>query len=164
MASLLPQTSPHRASCFTAPAACTPPTPATPKWHGAKGMTAQKRGRSRPSILPAFNTAGLATVLRRMHPTDTAHAVEADLKGAITWQTVRNWLEERNAIRGDHLMVLVAVYGPQILTAAWPDGWGALPGWLDTAKLAAERAALDAEIERLETRRLALAARLQERR
>ena len=118
-------------------------------------MTAHNHGRKRPSFAPSFNTEGLAVVLRRMHRVDTAHCVERDTGGAITWQTARNWLEQRNGIRGDHLLVLVAVYGPQILTAAWPEGWGALPEWLGEAEYVDERARLQEKLNRLETNRLA---------
>ena len=154
MADLLPQTCPGAAPPQSAIRPDGPRVTPT-RLHGAKGMTAVNSGRKRPSFTPSFNTAGLAVVLRRRHPIDTAHCVERDTGGAIGWQTVRNWLEQRNGIRGDHLLVLVAVYGPQILIAAWPEGWGALPGWLDEAEYVAERDKLQAQVDRLETKRLA---------
>lgn len=121
-------------------------------------MTAHTRGRNRPKFTPEINMDGLATFLRRKRPYDTRAMIAADT--GLSDDTVRNWLEQRNGITGMHLMVLYAVYGPDVLAAAWPTNWGDKPASLEAASVAAELAEIEAETRRNETRRLELQARL----
>ena len=117
--------------------------------------------RKRGQASPKFDIEAVATFLRRRHPANTADMV-ADATG-ISAKTVRNWLAGTNEMRALHLIMLVGEYGPDVLAAAWPEAWGQLPGWLDAAQIEAEHAALDAEMQRIENRRLELAARQQAR-
>lgn len=124
-------------------------------------MSAKKRPRNRGDGLPELNLEGIVRLLRRLHPRDTAHLVAA--RTGISHRTVENWLHANNEMRALHLLVLVDVYGPEVLACAWPvaDGArGALPEWLDAGCAAQELAQLEAERVRNETRRMELQARL----
>lgn len=121
-------------------------------------MAAPTKGRNRPKFPPEINMDGLATFLRRKRPYDTRCMIEGDT--GIPEDTVRNWLEQRNGITGMHLMVLYAVYGADVLAAAWPPKWGDKPASLEAASVAEELARIDAETRRFETRRLELQAQL----
>ncbi len=90
----------------------------------------------------------LMRFLRRRHPAKTAEAVSA--AAGVPAETVRRWLRE-GAVwpSGEHMISLVAAYGPALLAAVAPP----LP-WLDDAARAEERARLSRESAAL-ARRLA---------
>lgn len=122
-------------------------------------MSERKSPRNRRTMLPEMNTDGVAAFLRRRHPVNTAHMVEGQT--GIPHRTVENWLHRNNEMRAVHLLLLVSVYGPDVLAAAWPVGAnGGVPSWLDAGRAADELAALEAEARRNETRRLELQAQL----
>lgn len=162
MDSLLPQTVPLRRSTFSsAPAACDAPVTPT-KCHGAKAMSGANRARNRVELTPKIDLEGLATFLRRRHPTNTAEMVEAQTQSTsrIRAKTVRNWLAYENAPSLVHMFILWDVYGAEIVKASWPTDWMSIPCSLDAGHVAEELAAIEAATRRNETRRLELQAQL----
>lgn len=97
---------------------------------------------------------GLARFFRQLHPFDTAGLVAADL--GVSRSTARNWLEGRNRLSLPHLLLLMAVYGPDVLKALWP---GSAPGWLDSAVQAEMIERREAQLAKLQTDLAALKAR-----
>lgn len=139
MASLLPQTG-SRASI--AGSTC----------HGASRVSDPQSRSNRPS-LPAFEMEGLTTYWRRMYPRNTAEQVVADTGFPI--DTVKNWLKGRNGLRVPHLLVILAVYGPDALAACWG---GRAPAWLNASVAAKRSQDLDRMQAQIDAERAALMA------
>jgi hypothetical protein len=121
-------------------------------------MSAQKTARVYAASFQP-DLAGLAALLRRLHPRNTADLVARDLcrfDPQFSPGTVRNWLDGRNRLSLTNLLMLIDVYGPDVLIALWPVP---APAWMDRQAIAAEEAALDAMAEALAAKRAALRAR-----
>lgn len=78
-----------------------------------------------------FDLEGMLAYLRKSYPNNVGHNVEA-LTG-IPAATVDNWMQRRSSPQRDHLMSLIAAYGPPFLKACYarePE-WmpAALQGW-----------------------------------
>ncbi len=92
----------------------------------------------------------LADLLRKLEPVKTADSIASET--TLSVDTVRKWLRCESAPNVFALAVLVANYGPQILTAFYSNA----PAWLDSATRADQLAALEAESEQLRIRMEAL--------
>lgn len=119
-------------------------------------------GKSSPNLGKHFtsnvlDSAGYAArsaqFLRQRHPFKPAEAVEYATGGLVTAGQVKKWLLGHSAPSLPALMVLIGVYGPEIIGAIM----GSVPGWLDAAaradrlsRLGGDLAALSSEIDALE--------------
>jgi len=91
-----------------------------------------------------FDPDGVVTFLRRAFPTATALNVQAAT--AIPAATVDNWLRGRAAPSAAHLGVMVDVFGPTVLSAAFPRAGRWLGGQVRRDRVAAAIAELQAAL------------------
>ena len=107
-------------------------------------------GRIRPGPERAWSDAidldALADFLRAQHERDTAKHV-ARLTGEPV-ETVRKWLKRETRPGFRATIVLVCIYGPELLEAVLKRQ----PGWLAEARLGLDRARLAGELSSVTTR------------
>lgn len=94
-----------------------------------------------------IDLAGLARFLRLIHPDKTAMNVAADTRQPV--DTVKKWLAGVAVPNGRAMLVLVCVYGPEVLVAMLRKH----PGWLVETARAAEQAHLEARVASLRAKR-----------
>lgn len=90
-----------------------------------------------------FDREGFAAFLRKLYPYDTAANVAADIN--VSDRTVDNWMGLSSEPRASALLRLTAVYGPDVLAAAYHQA----PPWLDAAGRAVRMAQLESELAEL---------------
>lgn len=108
-------------------------------------MTLRKVGVKFPKVGGAqIEVAdGVCAFLRALYPDKTAANVHADT--GIRVKTVEKWLARVSAPGAAHLVVLVAVYGPEFLCAVTRNP----PAWMTAAGRAARRAEVAAQVDQL---------------
>lgn len=104
-------------------------------------FSAMRQRRDRTAELVDLD--GLATFLRREHPTATALTVQCET--GIPARTVECWFEGRSRPSLRHLMRLLVAYGPDALAAVMIDP----PQWLVEAQQHRRARALQTQIETL---------------
>lgn len=111
-------------------------------------VTIRKTRNPAAAILPDADL--LCAFIRRAHPNNTAHHVEA-LTG-VPAGTVEKWLCGKSSPGFRHFGALIAIYGPSLLAAVYPNA----PAWLDKAtrderlsNLQEQQTAIEAEMRQL---------------
>lgn len=121
----------------------------TGAWRGSAPASPQVCGKSHAK----FDPVGLADWLRKAFPQSTCHHIEA--RTGISAGTVENWLIRRSQPSVEHFARLIAVFGPELLSACFARP----PGWIERAAHGERARLLDEEIERLRRERAALEMR-----
>ena len=121
----------------------------TGTWRGSAPASPQVCGKSHAK----FDPVGLADWLRKAFPQSTCHHIEA--RTGIPAGTVENWLIRRSQPSVDHFARLIAIFGPELLSACFARP----PGWIERAADGERARLIDEEIERLRQERAALVER-----
>lgn len=121
----------------------------TGAWRGSAPASPQVCGKSHAK----FDPVGLADWLRKAFPQSTCHHIEA--RTGIPAGTVENWLIRRSQPSVDHFARLIAIFGPELLSACFARP----PGWIERAADGERARLIDEEIERLRQERAALVER-----
>jgi|GEM_PF-2150127 len=116
--------------------------------HAAAGQSSQKLGHLSQNLgqLSEACAERVVTFLRTQHPAKTAESVAAETGLGI--DRIRKWLERGSKPSCAACFVMIAVYGPEFLSAVMDRP----PAWIATAARAARREELRAEIADLESR------------
>jgi hypothetical protein len=76
-------------------------------------------------------STAVAEFLTQAHPEDTANSVEACCQAngfSVRAYSVNNWLSGKASPSGEHLLALIAIYGPALIARLLPN----VPPWLET--------------------------------
>jgi hypothetical protein len=90
--------------------------------------------------------ARVAAFLRGRFPVKTAECVAAET--GVAAETVRQWLKGVARPGFPHLLALIGAYGPEFLSAMFPNA----PRWLEAARRAERQRELEAELAALAAR------------
>lgn len=131
----LPKLQGRRPASQSAPRNCKPRPSPLPR---ASGNTVEKSSGTDPKNFGPR----VAAFLRRQHREKVAEHVAAEIDVPIA--RVEKWIEGASAPRGFDAVRLFCAYGPEFITAVWPEG---APAWLRAIHTDRRQVALEAEIE-----------------
>jgi hypothetical protein len=116
--------------------------------HAVAGQSSQKFGQLSQNVgqLSEACADRVVTFLRSRYPSKTAESVAAETGLGV--DRIRKWLERGSKPSCAACFVMIAVYGPEFLSAVMHRP----PAWIATAARAARREQLRAEISDLEAR------------